>query len=42
VVIQRSQPLVLMRVLSLGAICLVSLVEVMSVRMIWLGDFCKV
>jgi hypothetical protein len=28
--------------LSLGAICLVVLVEVMGVGVIWLGGFCKV
>jgi hypothetical protein len=40
-VIQRYEPLVLM-VLNLCIICLMDSVDVMSVRVIWLGEFYKV
>lgn len=38
-VIQRFELLVLMMYVSLNTICLVDLVDVMGVRLIWLGGF---
>jgi hypothetical protein len=42
VIIQSSEPLFLMGVLSLGVIYLVDLVKVICAEMIWLDVFCEV